>query len=238
MDFSVIINELPLYFEGLLLTAQLVPFSLILGFLAAIPVAIMRLSRNPLVNYPAFAFTYFFRGTPLLVQLFLLYAGVGQLDGYSELTKEFDFLKGAYFFALLAFFLNTTAYTAEIFRGAMAETPFGEIEAAKACGMSKWMILRRITIPSALRRALPAYSNEVIFMLHGSALASTITLVDLTGAARIVQSRYYAPFEAFITAGVFYFVLTFLLVWAFRLVEKHFNKHLNRREETIIEVVT
>jgi arginine/ornithine transport system permease protein len=237
MDFQIILDELPLYFEGLLLTIKLVPLSLLIGFLVAIPLAVMRLSKNPLVNYPVFAFTYAFRGTPLIVQLFILYYGVGQFEGYSELTKEFDFLKGAYFFALLGFTLNTAAYTTEIFRGAMAQTSFGEVEAAKACGMSQFLIFRRIIIPSALRRALPAYSNEVIFMLHGSALASTITLVDLTGAARIVQSRYYAPYEAFITAGVFYFVLTFLFIWLFRLVENHYNKHLKRREETI-QVVT
>ncbi len=237
MDFQIIQDELPLYFEGLLLTIKLVPLSLLIGFLVAIPLAVMRLSKNPLINYPVFAFTYAFRGTPLIVQLFILYYGVGQFEGYSELTKEFDFLKGAYFFALLGFTLNTAAYTTEIFRGAMAQTSFGEVEAAKACGMSQFLIFRRIIIPSALRRALPAYSNEVIFMLHGSALASTITLVDLTGAARIVQSRYYAPYEAFITAGVFYFVLTFLFIWLFRLVENHYNKHLKRREETI-QVVT
>ncbi|WP_085901785.1 ABC transporter permease [Kiloniella majae] len=237
MDFQIILDELPLYFEGLLLTIKLVPLSLLIGFLVAIPLAVMRLSKNPLINYPVFAFTYAFRGTPLIVQLFILYYGVGQFEGYSDLTKEFDFLKGAYFFALLGFTLNTAAYTTEIFRGAMAQTSFGEVEAAKACGMSQFLIFRRIIIPSALRRALPAYSNEVIFMLHGSALASTITLVDLTGAARIVQSRYYAPYEAFITAGVFYFVLTFLFIWIFRLVENHYNKHLKRREETI-QVVT
>lgn len=237
MDFQIIQDELPLYFEGLLLTIKLVPLSLLIGFVCAIPLAVMRLSKNPLINYPVFAFTYAFRGTPLIVQLFILYYGVGQFEGYSALTKEFDFLKGAYFFALLGFTLNTAAYTTEIFRGAMAQTSFGEVEAAKACGMSQFLIFRRIIIPSALRRALPAYSNEVIFLLHGSALASTITLVDLTGAARIVQSRYYAPYEAFITAAVFYFVLTFLFIWLFRLVEAHYNKHLKRREETI-QVVT
>ncbi|KKJ76044.1 amino acid ABC transporter permease [Kiloniella litopenaei] len=237
MDLQIIWDELPLYFDGLLLTIQLVPLSLLIGFVIAVPLAVMRLSKNPFVNYPVFAFTYAFRGTPLIVQLFILYYGVGTLDGYSELTKEFNFLKGAYFFALLGFTLNTAAYTAEIFRGAMAQTSFGEVEAAKACGMSQFLIFRRIIIPSALRRALPAYSNEVIFMLHGSALASTITLVDLTGAARIVQSRYYAPYEAFITAAVFYFVLTFLFIWLFRLVENHYNRHLKRREETI-QVVT
>ncbi|WP_085907901.1 ABC transporter permease [Kiloniella majae] len=237
MDFQIIWDELPVYFGGLLVTLQLVPLSLLIGFILAVPLAVLRLSKNPLVNYPIFAFTYAFRGTPLIVQLFILYYGVGQFEGYSELTKEYKFLKDAYFFALLGFTLNTAAYTTEIFRGAMAQTSFGEIEAAKACGMSHSMIFRRIIIPSALRRALPAYSNEVIFMLHGSALATTITLVDITGAARIVMSDYYAPYEAFITAAVFYFVLTFLFIWIFRLVENHYNKHLKRREETI-QVVT
>ena len=237
MDLQIILDELPLYFDGLLLTLQLVPLALLIGFVMAIPLAVMRLSKNRFINYPVFAFTYTFRGTPLIVQLFILYYGIGTLEGYSDLTKEFAILRDAYFFALVGFTLNTAAYTAEIFRGAMAQTAFGEVEAAKACGMSQSVIFRRIIIPSALRRALPAYSNEVIFMLHGSALASTITLVDLTGAARIVMSRYYAPYEAFITAGVFYFCLTFIFIWAFRLIENHYNRHLKRREDSI-QVVT
>ncbi len=138
-------------------------------------------------------------------------------------------LSQAWFCALLAFTLNTAAYTTEIIRGAIQATPHGEVEAARACGMSPALMFRRILLPSAFRRALPAYGNEVIFMLHGSAVASMVTIVDLTGAARIVNSRYYSPYEAFLTAAAFYMVLTFAIVGLFRLLERHWHAHLKPR---------
>ena len=191
------------------------------------PLAVARTSSNPLINWPVWAYTYFFRGTPLLVQLFLIYYGLGQFEAVQQ-SIFWPLLKEAWFCALLAFALNTAAYTTEILRGAIEVTPMGEIEAAKASGMSPFLMLRRIILPSAFRRALPAYGNEVIFMLHGSAVASVVTILDLTGVARIMQSRYYAPYEAFLTAGLFYLALTFALVWLFRLAEHRFHAHLRR----------
>ncbi|WP_340116188.1 ABC transporter permease [Pelagibius sp. 7325] len=231
MDFSPIFANIGLYLDGLVVTLQLVFWALGIGLAFAIPLAVMRMSRNPLVNGPVWAFTYFFRGTPLLVQMFLLYYGLGQMQFMIELSQSLTFLKDAYWYALLAFTLNTCAYTTEIIRGAIAGTPYGEIEAARACGMSQTQTYRRVILPSAFRRALPAYSNEVIFMLHGSAIASVITIVDLTGAARIVASRYYNPFEAFIAVGVLYFCVTFALVGGFKQLEKHWFAHLRPREE-------
>ena len=192
------------------------------------PLAILRTSRNPLVSWPVFGFTYFFRGTPLLVQLFMIYYGAAQFVGLRE-SFAWPLLSQAWFCALLAFTLNTAAYTTEIIRGAIQATPHGEVEAARACGMSPSLMFRRILLPSAFRRALPAYGNEVIFMLHGSAVASVVTIVDLTGAARIVNSRYYTPYEAFLTAAAFYMVLTFTIVGLFRLLERHWHAHLKPR---------
>jgi len=231
MDFAPIFENYRLYLEGLVTTVQLVFWALAIGLALAIPLAILRRSSNPLVNGPVWAFTYFFRGTPLLVQMFLLYYGLGQMQFMIELSQGLPFLKSAYWYALIAFTLNTCAYTTEIIRGAIAGTPYGEIEAARACGMSKGQTYRRVILPSAFRRALPAYSNEVIFMLHGSAIASVITIVDLTGAARIIASRYYNPFEAFIAVGVLYFCITFALVGGFKLLEQHWFAHLRPREE-------
>src|SRR3546814_457073 len=231
MDFTPIFENYRLYLDGLVVTLQLVFWALAFGLALAIPLAILRMSSNPLVNGPVWAFTYFFRGTPLLVQMFLFYYGLGQLQFMIELSQSFEFLKSAYWYALIAFTLNTCAYTTEIIRGAIAGTPYGEIEAARACGMSKLQTYRRVTLPSAFRRALPAYSNEVIFMLHGSAIASVITIIDLTGAARIIASRHYNPFEAFIAVGVFYFCITFALVGGFKLLEQHWFAHLRPREE-------
>ena len=231
MDFAPIFENYRLYLEGLVTTVQLVFWALAIGLALAVPLAILRRSSNPLVNGPVWAFTYFFRGTPLLVQMFLLYYGLGQMQFMIELSQALPFLKSAYWYALIAFTLNTCAYTTEIIRGAIAGTPYGEIEAARACGMSKGQTYRRVILPSAFRRALPAYSNEVIFMLHGSAIASVITIVDLTGAARIIASRYYNPFEAFIAVGVLYFCITFALVGGFKLLEQHWFAHLRPREE-------
>ncbi|MGD1878100.1 MAG: ABC transporter permease [Kiloniellaceae bacterium] len=231
MDFTPIFENYRLYLDGLELTVKLVFTSLAIGLAMAVPLAILRTSRNPLVNGPVWAFTYFFRGTPLLVQMFLLYYGLGQMQFMIGLSQQFDFLKDAYWYALLAFTLNTAAYTTEIIRGAIEGTDYGEVEAARACGMSRLMIYRRVILPSAFRRALPAYSNEVIFMLHGSALASVITIIDLTGAARIIASRHYNPFEAFIAVGVVYFCITFTLIGGFKLLERHWYAHLRPREE-------
>ncbi|MBA5761696.1 ABC transporter permease [Vibrio sp. 404] len=221
MDFALVVESLPIYLEGLWTTFWLVGLALILGLMVAIPLAIARNSRNYLLMAPSWAYIYFFRGTPLLVQLYLIYYGMDQFFPVKDTLWE-----NAWFCALVAFVLNTSAYTAEIIRGAINGLPKGEVEAAKAYGMSTAMTYRRVILPSALRRALPAYSNEVIFMLHGSAVAGIVTILDLTGAARLVNSRYYAPFESFLTAGLFYMALTFLILWVFKNAEKKFLAYL------------
>lgn len=221
MDFSIIIDSFDVYLEGLFTTVWLVVLSLIIGLIIAIPLAIARNSNNWLLVAPTWSFIYFFRGTPLLVQLYLIYYGMDQFIPVKDTLWE-----NAWFCALVAFILNTSAYTSEIIRGAINGLSKGEIEAAKAYGMSPFATYRRIILPSALRRALPAYSNEVIFMLHGSAVAGIVTILDLTGAARLVSSRYYAPFESFLTAGLFYMCLTFVILFVFKQAEKRFLAHL------------
>lgn len=225
MDYSIIIDNLPIYLEGIQNTVLLVFFSLVLGLLLAIPLAILRTSKNMLIQAPIRGFIFFFRGTPLLVQMFLVYYGFGQFDLLKE-SFLWPLFKQAYFCALFAFTLNTCAYTTEIIRGAMVATPHGEIEAALAAGMSRATMLRRIVLPSAFRRALPAYSNEIIFMLHGSSLASVITIIDITGAARIINSRYYSPYEAFLTAALLYMAITFTIVFCVKQLEKRWHAHL------------
>ena len=187
----------------------------------------MAASKKAWFRVPAKTFIYIFRGTPLLIQIFIIYYGFSQFEWLRESVLWVVF-KQAYWCAIIAFALNTAAYTAEIFRGAILQTPKGEIEAAIACGMSRFDQYQHIILPSALRRSIPMYGNEVIFMLHATVLAGVITLVDLFGAAKILNSRYYAPFESFISAGIFYLALTFLIVFAFKLIEGHFLKHLKR----------
>jgi arginine/ornithine transport system permease protein len=217
-------TTLMVYWDGLVTTVHLVFLSLILGLFLAVPLAIMRTSKNPLINGPVWLFTYVFRGTPLLIQLYIIYYGIAQIHGIQQ-TFWWDIFREAFYPALLAFTLNTAAYTTEIIRGAIVATPHGEIEAAKAYGMNWALRMRRIVLPSAARRAVQAYSNEVIFMLHSSAIASVVTLMDLTGAARVIYSRFYAPFDAFIFVALIYMVLTFMLVFAFRKLENHLLRH-------------
>lgn len=213
------------YGEGLVTTVQLVFLSLVIGLVLAVPLAIGRGSTHRLIKLPIFFYTYVFRGTPLLVQLYLIYYGVVFVEGIQD-TWLWAILEKPFVPALIAFTLNTAAYTTEIFHGAIKATAKGEIEAARAYGMSRGLMMRRIVLPSAFRRALPVYGNEVIFMLHASAIASVVTLMDLTGAARFVYARFYAPFEAFLFVAAIYLCLTFSILYLFRYLEKRLLAHL------------
>jgi arginine/ornithine transport system permease protein len=219
MEWGVVQDSLPQYLSGALVTLQLLVLACGLGLAAALPLAMLRSLPSPWAHKPVWLFTYVIRGTPMLVQLFLLYYGLAQFEAVRA-SVLWPWLSSAWFCAVLAFAVNTCAYTTEILHGAMKAVPSGEIEAAKALGMSRWVMLRRIVLPSAFRRALPAYGNEVVLMLHGTSLASVVTLYDLTGAARELNSVHYLPFEAFITAAVFYALITAVLVALFRAAER------------------
>ena len=203
---------------------------MLLGGLLAIPMAIARASRHKIFDPIIQTYTYVFRGTPLLVQTYLIYYGVGQFDVIRESFLWDPILSSAWWCALIAFTLNTAAYTTELLRGAIADTPKGEVEAAIATGHSYRSRMRRIILPSAFRRAIPAYSNEVIFMLHGSVVASTITLQDILGVGRWLNGRYYLAYEGFITAALLYFLIVLCITWAFRWFERRYLRHLVRRD--------
>jgi arginine/ornithine transport system permease protein len=228
LNFGVMVESLPLFASAMVVTLKLLAASLAAGLVAAIPLAVLRASRNRWLSSPVRLYTFVIRGTPMLVQLFLIYYGLAQFAFVRE-SFAWPWLSSAWFCAFLAFAINTCAYTTEIIAGAMMATNAGEVEAARSMGMSRMAMIKRILLPSALRRSLPAYSNEVIMMLHGTSLASIVTLMDLTGAARQVNSTYYLPFEAFLTAGIFYLGLTFALVGLFHLAEKRWLRHLQPR---------
>jgi len=233
MDVQLMIDSLPKLMEGAWLTMELVLLSLAIGFVLAVPLAIARTAKSPFLWMPVYGYIFYFRGTPLLVQIFLTYYGLGQF----EIVRESIFwplFREAYWCAIIAFSLNTAAYTAEIFRGAIQAVPAGEIEAARAVGMSKTLQYRRIILPTAFRMALPAYSNEFILMLKGSALASTITLLDLTGVARVIVSRTFAPYELFITAAVFYLIMTYAVTRGFKYVEWRLSSHMRPPPEPVL----
>ena len=226
MDWSVIAGSLPAFGQGLVVCLALLALSTGTGLLLSLPLAVARVSRRAWLHRPVWLFTYVFRGTPLLVQLFIVYYGFAQLAWLRE-SLLWPLFREAWFCAWLAFSLNTTAYTVEIFAGALKATPHGEVEAARAYGLDGWKLYRRVLLPSALRRALPQYGNEVVGLMHATAIASTVTLVDVTRVARDVYANHLLPAEAFGSAAVIYFALTFTLVGAFKLLERHFLRHLN-----------
>lgn len=228
LDIGLIAANFDRFLYGVWMTLNLTFLSLILGGLAAIPMAIARASRHPILNPIIWTYTYVFRGTPLLVQTYLIYYGVGQFEVIRQSWLWDPILSQAWWCALIAFTLNTAAYSTELLRGAIVDTPLGEVEAAIASGLSRWGRLRRILLPSAFRRAIPAYSNEVIFMLHGSVVASTITLQDILGVGRWLNGRYYLAYEGFITAAGLYFLIVLAITFAFRKAETRYLRHLTR----------
>jgi arginine/ornithine transport system permease protein len=210
-----------LYLRGLWMTLKLMLLCISLSLLAAIPFALALNSRWKPLRHLSSAASYLIRGTPLLLQLYLIYFGLSQFQAVRE-SVVWVALSNPLFCALLAFVINEAAYTGEIIAGALRNLPHGEIEAARAFGMRPWTILKRISLPSALRASLPTYSNEVIIVLHGTSLATTVTLLDLTGAANEVYSTLYLPFEAFMVAAAFYMALTFAITRLFRAAETRF----------------
>ena len=231
MDWKIILDSLPLYVGGIRTTLVLLVISLASSFVLAIGLAVARVSANPWLSRPVWLYTYVLRGTPLLVQLFLIYHGLAQFEAVRE-SAAWLLLKNAWFCAWLAFTLNSTAYTTEIFAGALRATSVGEIEAARSYGLSGFKLFSRILLPSALRRALPQYSNEVVGLMHATAIASTVTLVDITRVARDVNANHLLVTESFGVAAVIYFVLTFALVGVFKLLEKRFLRHLRPQSVT------
>lgn len=224
---STMIDRFPELLEAIWLTIQLTFISSIAGLLLAVPLSILALSKRKWIHLPIDAYSYFFRGTPLLVQIYILYFGLGQFEAIRDIEWLWDnILSEPYACALVAFSLNTAAYSLEIFKGSIKNTPKGEIEAGIAFGMSKFTLFRRIIFPSGFRRALPAYGNEVIFMLHGTAQASAITLVDILGFAKQVHYQTFAVFTPFLIAAALYIAITFVLVFIFRKCEKRWLSYL------------
>ncbi|WP_131668354.1 ABC transporter permease [Psychrobacter pygoscelis] len=233
-NWQVIFDSIPDLLGGSVITIQLVLISGIIGLFFGLVLALLRLSKSWLVQALPFAYIFFFRGTPLLVQIFLIYYGLGQFQSIRESWLWQPVLSQAYWCAIIAFTMNTSAYTAEIIRGAIQAIPVGELEAADAIGMSKWQRLTRITLPRAFGIVLPAYSNEVIFMLKGSALASTIALMDITGVARTISARTYTLMELFFAAGIIYLLLSWVVLFTFKLLEKKLNRYMTYEPPDVV----
>lgn len=225
MDFSVVVEYFPRLMQGAWVSLQLVVLSIVLGGAVALPIALARISPVLWIRSLPFAYIFFFRGTPLLVQIFLVYYGASQFEVVRD-SFLWPILREPFWCAIIAFTLNTSAYTAEIFRGAIQAIPAGEVEACKVVGMSKAQMYRRVLLPRAFGIVLPAYGNEIILMLKGSALASTITILDLTGMARTIIARTYTPMEIFLAAGGIYLIISMVVIAIFRQIEKRQNRYL------------
>ena len=222
MDLELMINSLPKLLNAAVITLKLLSVSLIIGLFIGLFFAILRLNKNIFINRFAYGYSYVFRGTPLLVQIFIIYFGLGQIE-YLRSTVLWSILKEPYWCAIIAFALNTGAYTSEILRSAFQTIKPGIIEAGKSLGISNKIIFYKIQIPIAIRQSLPAYGNEIILMMKGTSLASTVTIMDLTGVAKYIISTTFKPIEVFIVAGGIYLFMTFIIHNVIKFLEKKYS---------------
>ncbi|MDD0974021.1 ABC transporter permease [Pseudomonas fontis] len=212
--------------SGLAMTLWLFIITMLLGFCLSLPLALARVSRQVWLRWPVELYTYLFRGTPLYIQLLICYTGLYGLEVVRDHALLDQFFRNALNCTLLAFVLNTCAYTVEIFAGAIRNIPHGEIEAAQAYGLHGWRLNLFVILPAALRRSIPAYSNELILMLHATSLAFTATIADILKVARDANAATFLTFQAFGVAALLYMLLSFALVGAFRLAERRWMRFL------------
>ena len=222
MDFELMIGSFPKLLSATVITLKLLSLSLFFGLFIGLLFAILRMNKNPIINKFAYGYSYVFRGTPLLVQIFIIYFGLGQIE-YLRSTFLWVILKEPYWCAIIAFALNTGAYTSEILRSAFQTIKPGLIEAGKSLGIPYKVIFYKIQIPIAIKQSLPAYGNEIILMLKGTSLASTVTLMDLTGVAKYIISTTFKPIEVFIVAGGIYLFMTFCVHNLIKFLERKYG---------------
>ncbi len=222
MDLDLMITSFPKLLNATLITLKLLSLSLFFGLFIGLIFAIFRLGNNIILNKFAYGYSYVFRGTPLLVQIFIIYFGLGQIE-YLRSTILWTVLKEPYWCAIIAFSLNTGAYTSEILRSAFQTIKPGFIEAGKSLGIPNKIIFYKIQIPIAIRQSLPAYGNEIILMMKGTSLASTVTLMDLTGVAKYIISTTFKPIEVFIVSGGIYLFMTFIIHNVIKFLEKKYS---------------
>ena len=222
MDLDLMFNSIPKLLNATIVTLKLLSLSLLFGLFIGLFFAILRLKKNIFLNKFAYGYSYIFRGTPLLVQIFIIYFGLGQIESLRS-SFLWVILKEPYWCAIIAFALNTGAYTSEILRSAFQTIKPGVIEAGKSLGIPSKIIFYKIQIPIAIRQSLPAYGNEIILMMKGTSLASTVTLMDLTGVAKYIISTTFKPIEVFVVAGGIYLFMTFVIHNVIKYLEKKYS---------------
>ncbi len=226
-DIALIIDSIPKMLMGLGLTLQLLFISAILGTLLAVVLLLMRISGKWFLQWPALVYIYIFRGTPILVQIFIIYHGLPQFE-FIRTSIFWVILREPYGCAILALSLNTGAYVSEILRGGILGVNRGLFEAASALGLSVRQRFIYITTPLAVRLAIPAYSNDIVSLMKATALASTITLLDMTGIARTIVAETFAPYEVFISLAVIYMILTLIIQKSFGRFEQYMSRYLQK----------
>ena len=222
MDLDFAIEHLPRLLKAAKLTIELTLLSLFFGIFVGVFFAVLRTSNSKVLYYISYYYSYIFRGTPLLVQIFIIYFGLAQIEWIRE-SFLWIFLKDPYSCAILAFTLNTGAYSSEIFRSAFETINKGVVEAAEGLGLNKVNTFLKIKLPIAIRQSLPAYGNEMILMMKGTSLASTVTLLDLTGVAKHIISTTFRPVEVFIVAGSIYLLMAFLIHNFIKFLERRYD---------------
>ncbi|MBA6419743.1 ABC transporter permease [Pseudomonas neustonica] len=226
--WALIERFLPQLWDGTLVTLQLVGLAVLIGLFVAIPLGLARASRHWYIRALPYSYIFFFRGTPLLLQLFLVYYGISQFQVVRD-SFLWPYLREPFWCALITMTMHTAAYIAEILRGAIQAVPPGEVEAARALGMSKRQALQHIILPRAIRIGLPAYGNEVILMLKASAVVYTVTMMDIMGVIRTINSRTYEYELFFMVAGAMYLIITLVFTQLFRLVERWLKVDASRQ---------
>lgn len=226
-DLMLIGASLPKIATGVVLTLQLLVVSLLFGTALGIGAALMRISGSRLLAWPSFAYSYVFRGTPMLVQLFIIYYGLSQFEGLRN-SILWPILREPFWCAVIALSLNEGAYAAEILRAAIRGVDQGLHEAGRALGLSPRQRFMHVTAPIAVRLALPAYGNEMIGLLKGTALVSMIAMNDITGVARTIVAKTFAPYEIFISAAIVYLSITWVIQHGIRAAERHFNRYIKK----------
>lgn len=226
-EAALVWESLPKIVEGIGLTLELLVLSLSIGTALSVGLVLMRISNIALLAWPAFIYIYIFRGTPMLVQLFIIYHGLAQFEAVRN-SFLWVFLREPFWCAILSFSLNVAAYTAEILRGGIQGVDRGLHEAGRALGLKAHQRFLHVTAPIAIRLSLPAYGNEIISLLKGTALVSLITMYDITGVARTIVAKTFAPYEIFVSAAIVYLCLTWLIQRGVALAERRFSRYIKR----------
>lgn len=229
MDFEFIQRIVVNLLDGLVMTVVIVVASMICGNLLAVPVAMARVSPSPWLRVPAYLYILFMRGTPLIVQMYIIYYGLGQ---FPEIRRSFlwPVLRDPIWCAIISLSLNTAAYSGEVLRGSIQAVPKGQVEAAKALGLRDRLVFFLIVLPTAVRQSLPALANETVLLLKASAIVFTITVRDIMGEVNIIRSQTFRVYEPLVTAALLYLVLTFVIVQGFALAERRLNVHRRKRD--------